>query len=120
MTRSPVTIRNDADLGAAFEIMETRDLHHLPVVDGENQVVGILARRDLKLAAQVFREAPVEVSEVMHTPVFTIAVDSTLSSAARQMMENRIGSLPVMDDSRHVVGILTETDLFRALTDVLE
>ena len=120
MTRSPVTIRNDADYAAAFEIMETRDLHHLPVVNGENQVVGILARRDLKLAAQVFHEAPVEVADVMHTPVFTISVDATLSSAARQMMEHRIGSLPVMDDSERVVGILTETDLFRALTDVLD
>jgi acetoin utilization protein AcuB len=120
MTRSPVTIRGDADYATAFEIMESRDLHHLPVVDAADDVVGILTRRDLKLAAQHFHAAPVEVSEVMHTPVLTIAPDASLAAAARQMMEHRIGSLPVIDADQRVVGILTETDLFRALTDVLD
>ena len=73
MSNSPVTVRDDADYDMAFEIMETRDMHHLPVVDANNEVVGILTRRDLQLAARCFREAPVEISEVMHTPVLTAA-----------------------------------------------
>ena len=120
MSKSPVTVRQDADYDMAFEIMETRDMHHLPVVDAMNDVVGILTRRDLQLAARHFREAPVEISEVMHTPVLTIASDASLSSAARQMMENHIGCLPVMNDDNHVVGMLTETDLFRALSELLD
>ena len=120
MTPTPVTIRDDADYDAAFEIMETQNLHHLPVVNADDEVVGILARRDLQLAARYFHEAPVEVAEVMHTPVVTIPSDANLSAAAERMMEDRIGSLPVSDDGRRVVGMITETDLFRALRQVLD
>jgi CBS domain-containing protein len=56
----------------------------------------------------------------MHTPVHTTTADAQLSSAAQIMMENRIGGLPVMDDNKHVIGMLTETDMFRALISVLE
>jgi len=115
MSPSPVTIREDADYGEAFGIMEQRDLHHLPVVNKGDEVVGIVARRDLQLAARYFHEAPVEVGEVMHTPVVTIASDADLSVAVERMMEDRIGCLPVAEDGKHLVGIITETDLLRAL-----
>jgi CBS domain-containing protein len=117
MTKTPVTIRQDADYGTAFDIMEAKNLHHLPVVDAAEAVVGILTRRDLQLAARHFQEAPVEVVEVMHTPVFTTTADTPLVKAAAIMMENRIGCLPVLDDRKQVVGMVTETDLFRALID---
>ena len=117
MTQTPVTIRQDADYGTAFDIMEAKNLHHLPVVDAAEAVVGILTRRDLQLAARHFQEAPVEVVEVMHTPVFTTTPDAPLVKAAATMMENRIGCLPVLDDRKQVVGMVTETDLFRALID---
>ncbi|MCB1831360.1 MAG: CBS domain-containing protein [Chromatiaceae bacterium] len=119
MSSAPVTVHKDDNYDIAFEIMEKKNMHHLPVVDGENQVVGIVTRRDLQLAARVFKEAPTEISEVMHTPVFTISADATLSSAVKLMHENRIGCLPVIGDDKHVSGVLTETDLFRALTDLL-
>jgi CBS domain-containing protein len=115
MSPSPITIREDADYGEAFGIMEQRDLHHLPVVNKGDEVVGIVARRDLQLAARYFHEAPVEVGEVMHTPVVTIASDADLSVAVERMMEDRIGCLPVAEDGKHLVGIITETDLLRAL-----
>ena len=119
MSNSAVTIRSDVGYSDAFDIMETKNLHHLPVVDQDDKVVGILTRRDLQLAAQHYQDAPVEVGEVMHTPVVTISSDTSLSSAAERMIEMRIGGLPVMDDDR-VIGMLTETDLFRALTDLLK
>ena len=56
----------------------------------------------------------------MHTPVVTISPDESLSAAARQMVEKQIGGLPVMDSGGRMVGILTETDLLRALTDILD
>ena len=117
MTQTPVTIRQDADYGTAFDIMQAKNLHHLPVVDAAEAVVGILTRRDLQLAARHFQEAPVEVLEVMHTPVFTTTPDAPLVKAAATMMENRIGCLPVLDDRKQVIGMVTETDLFRALID---
>lgn len=119
MSHTPVTIRDNTVYSKAFNIMQEKDLHHLPVVNAKNEVVGILTRRDLQIAAQHFREAPVEVSDVMHTPVVTISPDEPLLEAARQMIDKRIGGLPVLDDNGKMVGILTETDLLRALIDLL-
>ena len=119
MSHAPITIRDDTDYWKAFEIMQEKDLHHIPVVDEDTSVVGILTRRDLKVASLRFRETPVEVSEVMHSPVVTIAPDQLLEGAARQMIDNRIGGLPVLDANGQIVGILTETDLLRALIDQL-
>lgn len=120
MTAAPVTIGLDADYGSAFDIMEEKNAHHLPVVDAAGKIVGILTRRDLQLAARHFQEAPVEVAEVMHTPVSTAKPDTKLSEAAAMMMEQHIGGLPVLDDNNQIIGMVTETDLFRALIDCLK
>lgn len=119
MSGSPTTINNDVDYREAFDIMHDKDLHHLPVVDADGKVVGILAQRDLQLAARHFREANVEVSDVMHTPVVTVAPDESLKSAAERMMSGRIGGLPVVDGDR-IVGVITERDLLRALIELLQ
>ena len=119
MSATPVTIEQDADYNIAFGIMQSRDLHHLPVLDSRSQVIGILTRRDLQLAARYYHEAPVEVSEVMHSPVDTITATAGLATAAKRMAAKRIGCLPVVDRRKRVIGMITETDLFRALTDTL-
>lgn len=119
MSPSPVTIREDEDYGSAFEMMQQGDLHHLPVIDAKGGVVGIVTRRDLQLAARHYQDAPVEVSEVMHAPVETITAQAGLASAAKRMTALRIGCLPVVDRRKRVVGMITETDLFRALGDAL-
>lgn len=120
MSKSPVTIREDSDYRSVFELMDNQNLHHIPVVNADDDVVGILAHRDLQRAAGHFHAAPVEVSEVMHTEVFMIEPGASIETAAERMMDHRIGSLPVSEDGRHVVGMITETDLLRALRDVLQ
>ena len=119
MTHGPVTIRDNTDYWKAFEIMQEKDLHHIPVVNEHSAVVGILTRRDLKIASMHFGEAHAEVSEVMHSPVVTVTPGELLAEAAKQMIDNRIGGLPVLGADGQVVGILTETDLLRALIDQL-
>lgn len=119
MSDAPVTIQSDSNYRDAFDIMHDQNLHHLPVVGPDEKVIGILTRRDLQLAARHFREASVEVSEVMHAPVVTVGPDEPLASAAKRMITDRIGGLPVVDNGR-IVGIITETDLLRALTDLLD
>ena len=90
------------------------------MLDSDRKIVGILALRDLKLAAQLFHEAPVEVGDVMHNPVTTIAPDADLMSAIDRLTEQGIGCLPVFDEAKgELVGILTETDLLRALRELL-
>ena len=120
MNPTPITIDTGADYKQAFEVMKEKHLHHLPVLDGDKKIVGILALRDLKLAAQLFHEAPVEVGDVMHNPVTTIAPDADLMSAIDRLTEQGIGCLPVFDEAKgELVGILTETDLLRALRELL-
>ncbi len=120
MSHAPITISDDTDYWKASEIMQEKDLHHIPVINEDEKIVGILTRRDLKIAAMHFGDAHVEVSEVMHSPVVTTAPGENLATAARQMVENRIGGLPVLGDDGQIVGILTETDLLRALIDQLD
>ncbi|MEJ2177297.1 MAG: CBS domain-containing protein [Gammaproteobacteria bacterium] len=120
MSKSPVTVRDDNVYLDAFRILENSEMHHLPVVNANGEVVGILARRDLQLAARLYRESPIEISEIMHTPVQTTPSNVSLSSAAQLMMEQRIGCLPVLDKNNKLEGILTETDMFRALCDLLK
>ena len=120
MSPAPVTVAAGSDYTRAYELMEAKNLHHLPVVDGSQSVIGIVTRRDLQLAARCYGAAPVEVSEVMHTPVVTITPDSGLHEAADRMRERGIGSLPVCESKDgHLVGIITETDLLRALSELL-
>jgi CBS domain-containing protein len=119
MSISPVTIQEDADYKSAFEVMEQINFHHLPVVNGEKEVVGVVSLRDLQMAARRFVESPVEISEVMHTPVLTARSGDTLSNAVEMMADNRFGCLPILDDNNHVMGMLTETDLFRVLSNHL-
>ncbi len=119
MSLVPITIRDDTAYWEAFDIMQEKDLHHIPVVNESNTVVGLITRRDLQIAAMHFKEASVDVSEVMHSPVVTISPGERLSEAAKQMIDNRIGGLPVLDSNGQIVGILTETDLLRALIDQL-
>lgn len=120
MSETPITITAGADYQQAFDIMREKDLHHLPVVDAQGRVVGIIARRDLQLAARYFHEAPGEIEDVMHTPVTTIAPDADLAAAVEMMTSGRIGCLPVSEDGgAHLVGIITETDLLRALSELL-
>ena len=120
MSHAPIIIRNDTDYWKASEIMQEKNLHHIPVVNETDEIVGILTLRDLKIAAMHFGEANVEVSEVMHSPVVTVAPDEPLAAAAQQMVDHRIGGLPVLDVNGQVVGILTETYLLRALIDQLD
>ena len=111
MSPAPVTIETSADYKQAFGIMQEKNLHHLPVVDSSNSIVGIVTRRDLHIAAQHFHEAPVDIGEIMHTPVTTIPASADLATAVDQLIGQGIGCLPVTGDSdTELVGIITEAD----------
>jgi CBS domain-containing protein len=127
MTTDVVTIEASESCHAAVERMARARIRHLPVVDGQGRLVGIVTDRDLRhhlFAPDVFSEigrVPVEshlravpVARIMSTPVVTATPDDELEVAARTMLEDKIGSLPVVQGDR-VVGIITETDLLRRI-----
>jgi acetoin utilization protein AcuB len=119
MNASPVTILDDCDYKAAFSIMDEHGIHHLPVINKRHEVVGLTSLRDLQIAARRYLESPVEIREVMHKATPVAYAEDSLANAARLMRENHCDCLPVMDNNNHVVGMLTETDMLQALSDLL-
>jgi acetoin utilization protein AcuB len=114
MSAHPVTVRNDADYKVALKLMQEHALHHVPVLDERDSLVGIVAERDLLLAATHHMQAAVDVGDVMHRRVVTTTADAPVGEAAALMVDHRIGGLPVLDEAKRVVGVITETDIFRA------
>lgn len=124
---SPVfTIREDKRLRAVEEIMSWAHVRHVPVVDGQARLVGILSHRDLLGAAisslaikisEVERKqdlAAKEVRSVMHPVKATISPDERVQRAAQIMLRHQIGCLPVVEHEK-LVGILTEADLLEVV-----
>lgn len=122
-TQVDVVDRND-HLGKVEEIMATRKLRHVPVLE-EGKVVAIVTQRDLfkammssamgygEKAQQAFLHS-VRVKEIMTDPVVTVTPETPVGEAASLMIEQGIGSLPVLRGSE-LVGIVTKTDLLRCL-----
>jgi CBS domain-containing protein len=124
MSTDVATIGRNDELTIADDIMKMKRLRHLPVVE-EGRLVGILTQRDLFHAALStalnFGEKAqkeflktVVVKEVMTDEVRTIGPDADVKEAARLLIEHRIGCLPVVDNGK-LVGIVSETDLLRAI-----
>jgi CBS domain-containing protein len=125
MSHNVITIAPDASCHDAVTLMTRDKIRHLPVVGSDGGLCGIVTDRDLRhhlFARDVFRSVgtvPVErllsevpVREVMSKPVVSVGRDTPLHEAAHVMLENNLGSLPVVDHHR-LVGMLTETDLLR-------
>jgi acetoin utilization protein AcuB len=127
MTRDPITLGPDDTVGAAGELMGRRKIRRIPVVEG-GVVIGIVAKSDVMNAcpADLNPLSPEAIgSEALRAPLreimtahpLTVRPDAPIETAAQLMVDHKIGGLPVMSD--HLVGILTESDLLRALTVAL-
>ena len=119
MSKAPITIRTDADYKSALRIMQQHAVHHVPVLDANDHLAGILAERDLLLAATLYLQSSAEVGDVMHRNVVTVTPDTRIEQAATLMLNHKIGGLPVVDGDNKVVGIITETDIFSAFVEKL-
>jgi acetoin utilization protein AcuB len=113
-----LTITPETEFHRAFDYMHSRGIHHLPVVEGE-RVVGIVAERDLLLAAANFGSAEVAVADILRGPPVCVAADAQLKQAAKLLVVNHIGSLPVLNRRKALVGIITETDIFKIAAGIL-
>ncbi len=120
MSENPKTLGRNDQLSLADDVMRAERIRHLPVLDEDGKLCGIVSQRDMfrgalaqalgyGTAAQGKVLAMLRVKEVMTTDVVTIPPDAALAEAARTMLERKIGCLPVLDGGR-LVGILTESD----------
>ena len=123
MTRDPVTVRPESDPLAGLTLIKYGGFWHLPVVDADGKLVGIVDRADLELflskaGSPGIVKRQYRVDQVMTREVVTVPPDCPLEEAAILMMERKINSLPVVEAGQ-VVGIITETDIFKQFAAVL-
>ncbi len=108
----PVTLPPDATAGAAWEIMEQRNIGGVPVVSPGGKLLGILTRRDLRFLPS--REVP--ISEVMTKDKLVTAPETTtLETAERMLLENKVEKLLLVDDSYQLKGLITIKDIDKNL-----
>ncbi len=129
MTPNPITIDPKTTLPEAHKLMKECHIRRLPVVD-HGRVVGILTLGDIREASpsdatslSIFELnyllAKLNVEKIMTRDPITIAPTATIREAAQLMLEHKIGGLPVVEDEK-LVGIITESDIFRVLVQEAE
>src|SRR5436309_10625062 len=112
MIVDPVTIRPDRPVQEALLVMERYHISGVPVVDEDGHLVGIITNRDLRFETRF--ELP--VSEVMTPqPLVTVPVGTTLDQAKAVLQEHRIEKLLVIDDDKHLKGLITVKDIQKAI-----
>jgi len=129
MTHNPVTIRDGTSLFDALKIMRESKVRRLPVLDKKGMLVGIVSEKDLLYASPSpatslsvwevnYLVSKISVSELMTRKVITTCEDCPIEEAARIMVDSKIGGLPVVRGDK-LVGIITETDLFKIFLELL-
>jgi acetoin utilization protein AcuB len=124
MTPDPVTIDPHTMLPEANRLMKECNVRRLPVVE-KGQLVGIVTLGDIREASPSnatalsiyelhYLLARLSVDAIMTRDPFTVSPDTSIEAAARLMLDHRIGGLPVVAEGR-LVGIITESDIFRLL-----
>jgi CBS domain-containing protein len=118
MTTDPVTTSPDHSVGSAIELLSSRDIHHLPVVE-DGVLVGMLSTADL-LKLHVLKERPnalaaIRVRQVMVPDPITLGVFADLVDVARALSDGSFHALPVVEADNVLVGIVTSTDLVNHL-----
>lgn len=125
MTRDVVTISPDTPLPEAHRLMSEKQIRRLPIVD-HNRVVGIITLGDVREAEPSdatslsiwemnYLLAKQKVDSLMSKNPLTISPEATISEAARLMLEKKVSGLPVIDQNEKLVGIITESDVFRLI-----
>jgi acetoin utilization protein AcuB len=128
MTRNVVTIDKDADISSAQEKMSEHRIRHLPVVEENNLLIGIVTDRDVRSALPSSQFSDKEktekitsskIEEIMTKNPITISPLDTIQDALLLLEKKRFGALPVVDPQKKLIGIITTRDLFREFINVL-
>jgi len=127
MTKNPIFIHPDMSINEVRSLMDKQKIGHLPVLDKSNNLIGLVTKEDLLKAGPSaatsldmyeisYLLSKMTAKEVMEKAVVTVAENECVEEAARIMADNRIGCLPVMR-GKLLVGIITDTDLFRVFVN---
>ena len=117
MSRDVVTLTEVETLAHAQRCMSRGRLRHLPVIREGGRLVGLVTHRDL-LAASFSVFAEIEPDE-QHRDVVSVTPETPVADAARILLCNKYGCLPVVDSDGRLVGIVTEADFLRLTVRLL-
>ncbi len=131
MTHSPITATTKTTYTGAMRLMKNNHIQHLPILDKNDQLVGIVAHSDmlrvepspattLSVYEMVSLLDQITMDKVMQHPVYAVDEDCTITNAAKFMLEHNIGCLPVMrsGNNAELVGIITDTDIFKTFVEI--
>lgn len=129
MTKNPMTVTADTKVDEVAHLMKKHNFRRLPVVD-DGKLVGFLSNSDLMRVAPSPATtlsryeinsllAKICVRDIMKKDVVSVNVDATIEEAALIMYKNKIGGMPVVSNMGAVVGVITETDIFKTFVDVM-
>ena len=121
------TLPPSASLADARELMQEHNIHHLPVVETDNRLVGLLTLTDVLRASDSslrddgdrIRARDIGVTDVMVTDIATVSREASLRQAALFLEKYRIGCLPVVEDDA-LIGIITDSDFVAVAINLLE
>jgi len=128
MTRAPLTVTATETIGEADDLMSQNKIRQLPVVKGK-ELVGIITDRDLLsflsgslLASPEQRELALKtrVREIMTSDPITVGPDDDLEEAVELLIEEKVGGIPVVDETEGLVGIVTYVDVLRCFLNWLQ
>ena len=130
MSKNLITVSRNTGVDDALRLMRDKNIRRLPVIDNQGKLIGIVSDKDLYLASpspatslDIFEMryllARLGVEKIMSAPVITVQPDTPLEEAARIMADRKIGGLPVLDEQENLVGIITESDLFKIFVELL-
>ncbi|TXB62749.1 CBS domain-containing protein [Phaeodactylibacter luteus] len=113
MTRKVVTVRPTDTLEAVKEILFFKHIHHIPVVEG-HRLMGIITSYDLVRLGKCQDEyRSIKVGDVMTTKVATLSPDDKIGAAAEVFLENLFHGLPIVNEAKDLVGIITTHDILK-------
>jgi acetoin utilization protein AcuB len=121
MTPGPHAVAPNDTLAQAMSLMQEHGIRHLPVMNRDGKLVGILSDRDITRALALTRASPdsIAIEEAMTPEPYSVRPNVPLNVVARRMAEQKIGSAIVVD-RRAVLGVFTTTDALHALADAFE
>lgn len=125
MTVEVRVIRADETIATALELLVAVEARHLPVVDEDDRLVGMLSDRDLRDLlcrysenaiefAEAWRHAQMPVADVMTRDPISVTDGADIEDVVELLLDNKVGAIPVVDDAKQVLGIISYIDVLRA------
>ncbi|WP_029457050.1 CBS and ACT domain-containing protein [Solidesulfovibrio alcoholivorans] len=129
MSKTPVTVKPATSIMKAAKLMKENGYHRLPVVDDDDTLVGIVSDRDIKEASPskattldmhelYYLLSEIKIGDIMTKNVVAVTPEDTVEKAAVLLLRHNVGGLPVVDGENKVVGVITDSDIFKVLVSI--